>query len=178
MGSIRIIVRITVIVSIAAILFLAAAEVANALTANYEVTERFRRRLPGFKTLGVHVRSALPDGQLIPDADLEKLSSFISVDLRQSRFLPVVNLTRYGDASAADMVLTVDITRIKAATRDERKQGIRSRLEGTIALRNRSTGRNMGRAELWATGSALDLGPNYVPAIVRTFTNAIADIIH
>jgi hypothetical protein len=165
-------------IAIAAILGTACAQVGVIPRSDYKVVERFPDRLDEIETLGVEVRSALPDGTM-SEADLEKLSAFISGGLREGdRFGAVVDLTRGGDAENVDLIVTVHINLRKAATQEERKKRVRSYLVGIISLRNRVTDRSLGRAAIWATGSGLDLTANYTPKTVRKFTEAIREIIH
>ena len=169
-------IRIFLCVVLAAAVGLACAQVGVSPSARYKVTKRFRDRLPGLKVLGIEVKSALPNGS-ISDAELEKLSGFFATDLRQVRYLPVVNITAGGSETDADMILTIDITMLKAASQQERQKRIASHLRGNISLRSRTTDRELGAATIWAKGSGLNLKPNYVPATVRTFTKAIADVM-
>ena len=76
-----------------------------------------------------------------------------------------------------DLILTIEINVLDAATPEERKERVPSHLDGTISLRNRATEKSLGRATIWATGSGLDLKPTYKPDTVRAFTNEIRKII-
>jgi len=93
-------------------------------------------------------------------------------------FGAVVDLTSGGDPEKVGLIVTVHINLRKAATQEERRVRVRSYLVGVISLRNRVTGRNLGKATLWATGPGLDLTANYTPKTVRKFTEAIREIIH
>jgi hypothetical protein len=171
-------VRIVLAVAIAVALGPACAQVGVVPRSDFKVVERFPDRVGEIETLGVEVESALPDGT-ISEADLEKLSAFISDGLREGdSFGAVVDLTSGGDAGKVGLVVTVHINLRKAATQEERKKRVRSYLVGIISLRNRVTGRSLGKAAIWATGPGLDLTANYTPKTVREFTDAIRQIIH
>jgi hypothetical protein len=164
--------------ALAASLGLACAQLGIAPRSHFKIVERFPDRLGEIETLGVEVKSALPDGSL-SEADLEKLSAFFSDGLREAgNFGAVVNLNGGGNAKDVGLVLTVDINLLKAATPEERKKSIPSHLHGIISLRNRVTGRSLGTAAIWATGSGLDLTTNYMPKTVAEFTGAIQEILH
>jgi hypothetical protein len=170
--------RMILAIALAASLGTACAQVGVIPRSDYKVVERFPDRLGEIETLGVEVQSALPDGTM-PEADLEKLSAFISDDLREGdRFGAVVDLTSGGDAENVGLIVTVHINLRKAATQEERKKRVRSYLVGIISLHNRVNGRSLGRATIWATGPGLDLTANYTPKTVRKFTEAIREIIH
>lgn len=170
-------VRIILAIALAVVLGLACAQVGVLPRSDFKVVERFPFRVGEIETLGVEVKSALPDGTL-SEADLEKLSAFFSAGLRErDSFAVVVDLTSGGDPEKVDLVVTVHINLRKSATVEERKRRVRSYLVGIIALRSRVSGRSLGTATIWATGSGLDLEANYMPKIVREFTEAIREII-
>lgn len=170
--------RIILTIAFAATLGTACAQVGVVPRSDYRVVERFPDRVGEIETLGVEVKSALPDGTM-SEADLEKLSAFISDGLREGdSFGAVVDLTSGGDPGKVGLIVTVHINLRKAATQEERRVRVRSYLVGVISLRNRVTGRNLGKATLWATGPGLDLTANYTPKTVRKFTEAIREIIH
>jgi hypothetical protein len=164
-------------VALVTALGLACAQLSAVPRSHFKIVERFPDRVGEIETLGVEVKSALPDGT-VSEADLEKLSAFFSDGLREGSFGAVVNLTSGGNADAVGLVLTVHVNLLKAATQEERKKRVASHLHGIISLRNRVTGRSLGTATIWATGSGLDLKPNYAPNIVLEFTEAIREIIH
>ena len=170
--------RTILAVALAASLALACAQLGVAPRSHFKIVERFPDRLGGIETLGVEVKSALPDGS-VSETDLERLSAFFSDGLREAgNFGAVVNLNGGGNANDVGLVLTVHINLLKAATQEERKKSIPSHLHGIISLRNRVTGRSLGTATIWATGSGLDLTTNYMPKTVATFTESIREILH
>jgi hypothetical protein len=170
--------RIILTVALAAILLLACAHAGVVAWSDYRVVERFPDRVGEIETLGVEVKSALPDGT-VPEADLEKLSAFISDGLREGQsFGAVVDLTGGGDPGKVGLVVTVHINLLKSATPEERKKRVRSYLVGIVSLRNRVTDRSLGTATVWATGSGLDLTANYMPKTLFKFTDSIREILH
>ena len=170
--------RIILTVALAAILGLACAHAGVVARSDYRSVERFPDRVGEIETLGVEVKSALPDGT-VPEADLEKLSAFISDDLREGQsFGAVVDLTSGGDPGRVGLVVTIHINLLKAATTEERRKRVLSYLVGVVSLRNRVTDRSLGTATVWATGSGLDLTANYMPKTLRKFTQSIREILH
>ena len=170
-------------IALTATLGLACAQIGVAPSSRFKIVDRFPDRVGELEVLGIEVKSALPDGS-IPEADLEKLAGFISDDLRGARggrggsFAAVVNLNAGGKADKVGLILTIDINLLRAATPEERKKRVASHLHGTISLRNRVTGKHLGTAAIWATGSGLDLEPTYPPKTVAEFTDAIREIVH
>lgn len=142
----------------------------------FQIQERFPDRLGSVEVMGVEVRSALPD-RTLPDADLEKLAGFLAHDLRQTTIGVVTNLNAGADAAHASIVLTVDIHRLDASTREQRREGVPSRLYGTISLHRVATGRSLGTARIWVIGGALDLVPSYTPDTVREFASVIRRVV-
>jgi hypothetical protein len=169
-------------VLLAAMVVLAAAQLGAEPRAQFKVDERFPPRIGEIKILGVEVSSALSDGS-VSEADLKSLSVFISDGLRkgseagQGSFAAVVDITSGGRAKEADLILSIEITVLEAATPEERKERIPSHLHGTISLVSRATQKKLGTATIWATGLGLDLDSNYQPQTVRTFTATIREII-
>ena len=173
MAALRMILGVALVTALG----LACAQLSAVPRSHFKIVERFPDRVGEIETLGVEVKSALPDGT-VSEADLKKLSAFFSDGLREGSFGSVVNLTSGGNANAVGLVLTVHVNLLKAATQEERKKRVASHLHGIISLRNRVTGRSLGTATIWATGSGLDLKPNYAPNTVLEFTEAIREIIH
>ena len=169
-------------VSLAATLALACAQLGVAPSARFKIDERFPPRIGEVKILGIDVISALPSGS-VSEANLKSLSAFISDGLRQGSqagqgsFGAIVDITGGGRVEQADLVLTIAITLLEAATPEERKNRVPSHLHGIISLQSRESGKKLGTASIWATGSGLDLEPNYQPQTVRAFTNAIRDVL-
>jgi hypothetical protein len=155
---------------------LACAQLGVAPSARFKIDERFPDRIGEAKVLGVEVTSALPSGS-VSESDLKRLSGFFTRSLTEGSFDAAFDLTSGGHAGEVDLILTVDITLLEAATPEERKKRVPSHLHGTISLRDRATGRNFGRATIWATGSGLDLKPEYMPDTVRKFIEAIRGIV-
>lgn len=143
----------------------------------FQIQERFTDRLGRVEVMGVEVRSALPD-RVLPDEHLEKLAGFLAHDLRQTTIGVVTNLNAGADVSDASIVLTVDVHRLDASTRAQRRQGVPSRLYGTISLRRVATGRSLGTARIWVIGGGLDLAPTYTPDTVREFASVIRRVVH
>jgi hypothetical protein len=169
-------------VSLAATLALACAQLGVAPSARFKIDERFLPRFGEAKVLGIEVVSGLPNGS-VSEADLKKLSAFVTDDLwagneaGQGSFDAIINITGGARAEKADLILTVAITLLEAATPEERKNRVPSHLHAIISLQSRESGKKLGTASIWATGSGLDLEPNYQPQTVRAFTNAIRDVL-
>jgi hypothetical protein len=147
-------------------------------SSRFQIQERFTPRLGSVEVMGVEVRSALPD-RVLPDDHLEKLAGFLAHDLRQTTIGVVTNLNGGADVSDASIVLTVDVHRLDASTRAQQREGVPSRLYGTISLRRVATGRSLGTARIWVIGGGLDLGPTYTstPDTVREFASVIRRVV-
>jgi hypothetical protein len=169
-------IRRLLVVSFVVAFGLAWGSVAVSQTARYKITKRFPDRVGQIEVLGIEVRSALPDGTL-SDADLEKLAGFLCERLQQTTIGLIANLNAGADAEHMAVILTVDIDRFDATTREQRQNRVHAYLFGTISLHRVSTGRHLGAASIWARGSGLDLGTNYLPDTVDEFAMAVRQIV-
>jgi hypothetical protein len=170
--------RMVLALTLTAVVGLACAQLGVISRAQFKIVERFPDRVGEIETLGVEVKSALPDG-MVSELNLEKLSAFFSDGLREGgSFGAVVDLTSGGDVKNVGLVVTVHISLLKASSQAERKKGVASHLHGTMSLRNRVTDRSLGVATIWASGSNLNLASNQMPKAVREFAEAMREILH
>ena len=97
-------IRIVLAIALTAGIGLACAQGGVLPRAQFKITERFPDRPGQIETLGVEVKSALPDG-MISELNLEKLSAFFSDGLREGSFGAVVDLTSGGDVKDVAFVV-------------------------------------------------------------------------
>lgn len=168
-------------VALATTLGLACAQLGVVPSARFKVNQPFVPREGESNTLGVNVVAALPAGTLSAE-NLKRLSGWISVGLMEGsmdatgRFDRVIDMKNDGNqGNDANLILTVEISVLEAATQAEEKKQIPSHLHAKISLRSRATGKNMGSASIWAVGSELNLASNNRPRIVTAFINAIRE---
>ncbi len=170
-------IRMVLALTLTAVVGLACAQIGVNSKVHSKITERFPDRLNRIETLGVEVKSALPEGA-VSELDLEKLSAFISDGLRKGVFGAVVDLTGGGDVKNVGLVVTIHINLLEASDQAERKKGVTSHLHGSVTLRNRVTDRSLGATSIWASGSNLNLASNHAPQIVRKFTDELREVLH